>query len=230
MRLCRSSERLRDLRLDGGSWYTFHSEHRAEFVAGFGALRMLNEHRISPGARVPRHLIEVASLVTYVLAGELTCRDSFGRSSVCRAGEFSHTAGLRSIHYSEVNKSSDIAHVFQLYLLRHNGDSEPTREQKRFSVADRRGGWCAVAAPNGTDGALVVNSGAVVYSAIFGEGQHAVFELPTASRAWLHIVRGDAIVDASSELNAGDGVGFDAGVAVSLRATSECECLLIVTE
>ena len=230
MRLCRSSERLRDIRLDGGSWYTFHPEHREQLASGFGALRMLNEHRVSPGSRVPSHLIEAASLVTYVLAGELTCRDSFGRSNICRAGEFSHTAGLRNIHFAEVNNSSDIAHVFQLYLLRYDEATEASREQKRFSVADRRGSWRAVAAPDGVDGALVVNSGAVVYSAIFREGQHAVFEMSAADRAWLHVVRGSAIVDAQSELAAGDGVGFDAGVAISLRATSECECLLIVTE
>lgn len=227
--MCRATERLRDLRLNVESWFTFHPEHRREFVEGFGALTMLNEHRLLPGARVPNRLIEGASLVTYVMEGELSCRDSFGRSSTCQAGEFSHTAGLRNIHYAETNASTELAHIFQLYLLRVDGAGQSSREQKRFSAADRRGRWCVVVAPDGRDGALVVDSHAVVYSAILDVGQHLVFELGTVETAWLHVVRGKALLAGTSELSGGDGVGVDAGHSVSLTATAAFECLLIVT-
>jgi hypothetical protein len=230
MMIRKADDRLRDQQGDCDGWFTFHPEHRLEaMVDGFGALQMLNEYTLSANAHVPNRLIESAALVTYVEEGVLSCRDSFGRESTCRAGEFSHTAGLRNIHYSETNSSSDKTHIVQLYLRGNDSASASSREQKRFSVADRRGRWCVVAAPDGRDGSLVVGSDAVVCSAILEVGQHVVYELPETNRAWLHLLRGQAMLNNNLALKRGDGVGVVAG-PVSLTATAETEGLLIVTE
>ena len=228
MSVLRSDDRIRNEQRDCEGWFTFHPDSREPLAVGFGALMMLNEYVLPAKAQVPNRLIEGAALITYVKSGILSCRDSFGRQSTCRTGEFSHTAGLRNIHYSETNASSEDTDIVQLYLRRIEGAKTPSREQRRFSVADRRGRWCVVASSDGRDGSLTVGSDAVVYSSILEVGHHVIHELPATNRAWLHLLRGHVMLNNIVALKGGDGVGVVAG-PVSLTAQAETESLLIVT-
>lgn len=79
--LRRAKERHHDCRRKQEVWLTFYSEDRADPLAdGFGALEILNEDRVPPGAGVPRHRQHDAEIVTYVRKGALAYEDSMSRA------------------------------------------------------------------------------------------------------------------------------------------------------
>ena len=226
--LRRAEERRHERRRQQDAWLTFYPQDRVEaFAGGFAALEILDEHRLPPGAGLPHLPPRDAEIVTYVRQGTLANEDSTGRSDRLLAGEFQRLTTGGGLRHRETNASrTDWAHVFQIWLLPTRAGLEPGYEQKRFSAAERRGGLCVVASPNGRRGSLSIRPDAVVYSALLGPGKHVVHELSEGRSAWLQLVQGEVTLG-DIVLTTGDGAGFTAERAVSLTAREETEILLI---
>jgi quercetin 2,3-dioxygenase len=209
-------------------WLTFFTESPADPLAdGFGALETLDEDRLPPGAGIPLHPRHDAEIVTYVLEGSLAHQDSTGHSGVIHAGEFRRMTTGHGIRHSEANTSrTDCASVFNIWLRPWELGLLPSHQQKRFSVAQRRGQLCIVASPDGRKGSLRIHQDALIYSAMLDPGQHVVHELLPQRNAWLHLVRGEATLG-DLVLTTGDGAGVTAERAVSLTARETTEILLL---
>ena len=226
--LRRATERHHDRQGAQEVWHTFHPAAEAGACRdGFAALAILDESRLAPGGDIRRQPQGDAEVVTYVREGALAQEDSMGRSGVVQAGEFQCRAAARGARGRETNASlSDPAHVFQLCLAPRPAGLEPRHEQRRFSTAQRRGGLCVVASPDGRSGSLRVDQDALMYSALLSPGQHVAHELSAARSAWLHVVAGEATFE-GLVLTCGDGAGITAERAVSLTAREETEILLV---
>ena len=225
--LRRADERRHNRRRRQEGWHTFsESDHDDPLAEGFGALRMLNEDRLPPGARLghPHHDAEV---VTYVREGALAYEDSLGRSGIIQAGEFRYVSTRQRGRHTETNHSRTAwAHVFQIWVRPSELGLALSDEQKRFSAAERRGILCVVASPDARRGSLRIHQDALLYSAMLDPGHHVIHELAQGRSAWLHIVRGDATLG-DIVLTTGDGVGIRAERAVSLTARAGTELLLL---
>lgn len=226
--LCRATERHHDRRGNEEVWHTFYPGAEASSRSdGFAGLAVLDESRLSPGGDIARRPHRELEVVTYVREGALAQEDSTGRSGVVQAGEFQRLAAGPGVRGRERNASPvDGAHVFQLGLGAVPHGLEASREQRRFSTAQRRGGLCVVASPDRRSGSLRLGQDALMYSALLDPGQHVVHELSPTRSAWLHVVEGEATLD-GLVLTSGDGAGFTAERAVSLTACEETEILLV---
>lgn len=226
--LCRAQERHHDRRRGRDVWQTFRAPNQwpAPPAAGFGSLELLEEVRLPPGASMARHPPHDAEIITYVREGALVHEDSLGTSGVVHAGEFHHRTVGRRTRHSESNVSqSDWAHVFRIWLGAEM-EFEPGQEQARFSVAQRRGGLCLTASPDGRRGSLRLRHDAVLFSAVLEPGQHVVHELEPGHISWLHLVHGKVTFgDVTLEL--GDGAGVADERSVSLTACETTEILLL---
>ena len=220
----KASDRHHEERRKQDTWLTFYP---GDETGGFGALETFREDRLRPGARVPRHAPRGAEIVTYVREGALTYEDSMGRSGVIHAGEFQRNGTEPGIRHSEMNASrSDWAHVFRIGLRPAEAGLEPGHQQKRFSVAERRGEFCVVASTDARKGSLRLSHDALIHSAMLYRGQHVVHELAPGRGGWLHVVKG-AVAFADTILHGGDGAGVTDERAVSLTAQEESEVLLL---
>ena len=152
--LRRAKERHHDSRRKHEVWLTFYAKDRSDPLAdGFGALQILDEDRLSPGADLSRRPDRDAEIVTYVCGGALAYDDSMGRPGVIQAGEFRRTTAGRGRRQHETNASrKDWAHVFQIWFRQAQAGADPGHEQKRFSTAERRGELCVVTSPDGRRG------------------------------------------------------------------------------
>ncbi len=228
--LRRDKERRHVRRGEQDIWLTFWPQDRTDPLAdGFGNLEVVNEDRLPPGAGagVPFHRHHDAEIVTYVREGALAYEDSTGRSGVIQTGEFQRMSAGRGIRHGESNASRvDWAHCFQIWLRPSEAGLEPSREQKRFSAAERRGSLCVVASPDGRRGSLRIHQDALICSALLDSGQHVIHELAPDRRAWVHVVKGE-VTFGDDVLTAGDGAGIRGERAVSLTARVDTEILLV---
>jgi redox-sensitive bicupin YhaK (pirin superfamily) len=225
--LRRAEARHHDRRHQRDVWRTFAPRDRTNPVAGgFRALKLLDEDHLPPRSPIPQQPRGDAEIVTYVREGAVAYEDSMGCSGVIRAGEFQRRTAGHGLRHGEANASRTAwAHVFQVRLHMVEVGPEPHREQKRFSVAERRGGLRVVASPDAQCGSLRLHQDARMYSALLERGQHVVHELRPGRGAWLHLVHGQVSLS-DLVLTAGDGVAITAERAVSLTAREDAEILL----
>jgi hypothetical protein len=188
---------------------------------------VLSEHRLRPGASIPPDPRVDAEIVTYVREGALRYEDTAGRSGVLHAGEFSRMTVRGELRHWETNASrTHEAHVFQVWLGPTAAGRDSGHEQRRFSLAQRRGCLCVVASRDAREGSLRLYEDALVYSAVLDPGRHVVHALSQGRSAWLQMVRGQVCLG-DGVLSAGRGIGIQAERAVSFTALEETEILLV---
>lgn len=226
--LRRSGQRHRTLHRRQTVWLTFYPRDRQDPRAdGFGVLESLGESRLPPGARIEPQLYFEVEVLTYVRQGSLVFEDSADGSGVIQAGELQRTTATAAVRRSGRNASpTHWAHFFQIWLWPTRDGLTPGQEQKRFSVAERRGALRLIASPDARRGSLGIHQDALIYSALLEPGRHLIHELPRGRSAWLHIVQGEARLG-DVVLGTGDGAGLTAERLVSLTANEETEILLV---
>ncbi|GAB3734666.1 pirin family protein [Luteimonas pelagia] len=207
--------------LDSRHTFSFGHYHDPAWM-GFGALRVINEDRVAPGAGFPTHGHANMEILSYVLEGALAHRDSHGGEGVLRPGELQWMSAGHGIEHSEFNASGDApVHFLQVWIQPDRVNAAPAYDQRAFDPADRRGRWATLASPDGHDGGLAIRQRAWLRGSLLGEGESVARDLDPARRYWLHVARGAATVSidgASMPLSAGDAIGL-AGEAGSLVAT-----------
>ncbi|MEU7425237.1 MULTISPECIES: pirin family protein [unclassified Streptomyces] len=153
----------------------------------FGAMIACNEERLAPGAGFDEHPHSHTEIVTWVVEGELTHRDSTGRETTVRAGDVQHLSAAAGVRHAE----------------RNDGDAPLTFVQT----------WLAPLAPGGDPAyALVPGIADATPYAVPGAGallhvRHLAprerTAVPDARYVYVHVVRGEAEL-AGERLGPGD--------------------------
>lgn len=193
---------------------------------GFGALRVINDDRVIPGAGFGEHGHRDMEIVTVVLDGALEHRDSLGNGSVIRPGDVQRMSAGSGILHSEFNASkADAVHFLQIWIIPEAAGLEPGYEQKRFAPEDRQGQLRLVADRYGTDDAVTVHQDVRLYRGSLVEGDRVVQELDARRRAWLHVATGIVHLN-GDELRAGDGAAISGESSITLETGHQADLLL----
>lgn len=193
---------------------------------GFRALRVINEDKVAPGQGFGTHPHRDMEIVSYVLEGGLSHRDSMGNGSVIRPGDVQRMSAGTGVLHSEFNASkTERVHFLQIWLLPAAQGIDPGYEQKTFSEADKRGRLRLVASPDGRDGSVTIHTDARLYAAVLDRGERAALELPKGRHAWVHVAKGEVTLNGQA-LGPGDGAALTDETRVALEGVRGAEVLV----
>jgi redox-sensitive bicupin YhaK (pirin superfamily) len=211
--------------LDTYHTFSFGRYHDAGQM-GFRALRVINEDFVEPGRGFGMHKHENMEIITCVLDGALSHRDSLGTGSTIRPGELQRMTAGTGIAHSEFNPSStQPVHLYQIWLLPNREGLEPSYDQRAFPAEERHNRFQLVASPDGQDGSLSIHQDARVLLASV-ESDHTVrHELSPGRHAWVQVLKGAVDVNGVA-LRAGDGAAVSDESGLSVRSDDGAELLL----
>jgi quercetin 2,3-dioxygenase len=214
---------------DHGWLDTYHTFSFADYYdprqMGFRALRVINEDTVAAGAGFGMHPHRDMEIVTYVLSGALTHRDSMGHGGTIRPGELQHmTAGTGLLH-SEVNAGDEPVHLYQIWLLPARKGLTPTYSQRAFPAPERHNKLRVVASPEGEDGALTIRQDARIYLATLDADREVRHALAPGRHAWLQVLRGRVTAGGEAP-GAGDGLAVSDEAGLTVRAEGGAEVML----
>ena len=175
---------------------------------GFGVLRVINEDRVAPGAGFPPHRHANMEILSYVLAGALSHRDSSGGGGLIRPGELQWMSAGHGVEHSEFNASdTQPVHFLQIWLQPDRLNAEPAYAQREATSPLGPGRWTLLASPDGRDDSLAIRQQARVHGVRLALGETVEHPLDPARRYWLHVALG-SVVAGERPLSAGDALGF----------------------
>jgi quercetin 2,3-dioxygenase len=205
--------------------FSFADYYDPEFM-GWGNLRVINEDRIEAGTGFGSHGHRDMEIVSYVLSGELAHQDSMGNVKSIPPGDVQRMSAGTGVVHSEFNHAKgQQTHFLQIWIEPLLKGIAPSYEQKTIPEAEKRGKLRLVASPDGAGGAVQINADARIYAGLFSAGESALLKLPQDRKAYVHVIRGAAMVN-SHELSAGDALMLQSEAAIEITNGIDSEVLV----
>ncbi|MGP4003534.1 pirin family protein [Streptomyces sp. 8N706] len=175
----------------------------------FGALVACNEERLAPGAGFDEHPHRDVEIVTWVVEGELTHRDSAGNVSLVRPGDVQRLSAGGGVRHTERNDGEEPLRFVQMWLEPSVQAGEPSYEIVR-GIADS------------TPYALE-RAGAVLHIRRLAEDERGA--LPGAERVYVQVVRGQVRLPGEL-LGPGDEARISGARELEMAAAAPAEVLV----
>lgn len=190
---------------------------------GFSTLRVINEDWVDAHGGFPTHGHRDMEIITYVMEGALSHKDSLGNGSTIYPGDIQRMSAGRGILHSEFNHSADEkVHLLQIWIQPKFMGIRPGYAQKQFPLEERNGKLQLVASLDGRDGSLSMNTDASLYASILQTGETVHYAKPANRVVYVHVARGELILN-GTHLQAGDAAAIrdEAELAFSTESTAE---------
>jgi redox-sensitive bicupin YhaK (pirin superfamily) len=174
----------------------------------FGALIACNEERLRPGAGFGEHPHSDTEIVTWVVEGELTHRDSTGHETRVRAGDVQHLSSAAGVRHVERNDTNVPLTFVQMWLSPLNPGGTPAYDIVR-RIAD------STPYP-------VPRAGATLHVRRLGAGRRTA--VPSAAYVYVHVVRGEVEL-AGERLGPGDAARITDAAGLAAAGVTGAELL-----
>jgi hypothetical protein len=193
-----------------------HSAHSFSFGSyrdparmGVGPLRVINEDRVTPGGGFATHGHADMEILSYVIAGALSHRDSTGVSSVILPGELQRMRAGTGIRHSEFNHSqTEPVHFLQIWILPNRKGLTPGYAQQAFPLDARADEPVLLASLDGDEGSVEVSQDIRLYGSRLREGKLVRVALDHGRLGFVQVVAGSPMVNGRT-CRAGDGLLLD---------------------
>ncbi|MFE4961477.1 pirin family protein [Streptomyces sp. NPDC056660] len=175
----------------------------------FGAVIACNEERLAPGAGFDEHPHSHTEIVTWVVEGELTHRDSAGNETVVRRGDVQRLSSARGVRHVERNDGAGPLVFLQMWLAPVRPGGEPSYEIVR-GIAD-------------STPYAVPEAAAMLHVRRLGAGERTA--VPDGAYVYVHVVRGEVRVG-GERLGAGDSVRVAGAKDLAAEGLTPAEVLM----
>lgn len=176
----------------------------------FGALIACNEERLEAGAGFDEHPHSHTEIVTWVVEGELTHRDSTGHETQVRAGDVQHLSAAGGVRHVERNDAETPLTFVQMWLAPLTPGGTPSYEIVH-GIAD-------------STPYAVPEAGAILHVRRLAAGQRTA--VPSAAQVYVHVVRGEVDL-VGQRLGPGDAARItDAARDLEAAGVTEAELLM----
>ncbi|MCG7206762.1 pirin family protein [Streptomyces arenae] len=175
----------------------------------FGAVIACNEEHLAPGAGFDEHPHSHTEIVTWVVEGELTHRDSAGNETVVRHGDVQRLSSAGGVRHVERNDGGGPLTFVQMWLAPVRPGGEPSYEIVR-GIAD-------------STPYAVPAAGAMLHVRRLGAGERTA--VPDGAYVYVHVVRGEVRLG-EEPLGPGDAARITAAQALEAEGLTPVELLM----
>ncbi|BCU64133.1 hypothetical protein F941_02267 [Acinetobacter bouvetii DSM 14964 = CIP 107468] len=193
-----------------GNWYD--PKHM-----GISALRVINDDLIAGHQGFGQHPHDNMEILTCVLKGTITHKDSMGNHGGIAAGEWQLMSAGTGIQHSEMNQGDEQVHLLQIWIIPNERNAEPTYQQIKCDPREQPNQWHLIVGPN-ANAPMHIRQNAEVKTAFIEKGQS--LEVKAVQHInYVHVISGAVQIDEHT-VNAGDAIAFvDAAQMKALEDT-----------
>lgn len=194
-----------------GSWYN------PEFM-GIGSLRVINDDIIAAHNGFGTHPHDNMEILTCVLKGTISHKDSMGNESQIHAGEWQLMSAGTGIKHSEINQNDEAVHLLQIWITPNVQNAEPTYQQIQRDPKLTPNEWQLIVGPN-ANAPMHIRQNAEVKTAFLQKG-YTLDVKASQKFNYVHVIEGEIDI-AGQTVKAGDALFFDDLATIKAHTDSQ---------
>lgn len=156
----------------------------------FGNLRVLNDDTIAPRSGFGMHPHRDMEILTYVLSGHLTHRDSLGHQGSVGRGQVQYMSAGTGIFHSEHNEGDEPLRLLQIWILPDREGHSPAYGEHAFPWDHRVGHWLLMAGPAGSGAPISIHQDVKLLATELPAGQSLDYAIGAQRQAYLVLAEG----------------------------------------
>lgn len=177
--------------------FSFADYHNTERMR-FGALRVLNDDLVKPGAGFEMHPHRDMEIFTYVVDGELTHADSMGNSRTLGRGDVQYMSAGTGIFHSEHNRGTKMLRFLQIWIYPEKKNLPSAYGDERFPWDSRVNRLLLMAGPSGSGAPITIAQDARILASYIESGHELTLSVEQGRQVYLVNIEGE--LDISGEL------------------------------
>lgn len=190
---------------------------------GFGTLRVINDDIIAPQKGFGTHFHRDMEIVTIVMKGSVTHKDSMGNTGTVPAGDVQVISAGTGIEHSEYNDSpTDPLELFQIWIEPELVGIEPRYEQGSFNFTEKEGITTLVGY-----GGIPINQNAKISYACLHKDKPVIYETAEGNGLYVFVIDGNVSIDKQS-LGKRDALGIKDTPQIEILVNSAQASVLLI--
>jgi len=207
-------------------WLFSFSNYYDPANMGHGKLRVFNDDVVRTATGFPTHPHEEMEIITIVLKGEISHKDSMGNAGVIRAGEVQRMSAGTGLTHSEYNQADRDLHFYQVWILPDEPGLIPSYEQKEFTEDDFRNVLFPIASGQNHAGAVSFHTNAAIYRSLLDARRQLEHRTSPHRKLFVYLTSGRLQVN-GEVLAARDQARLDGVERLELKADQDTDFILI---
>ncbi|QOW45488.1 MULTISPECIES: pirin-like bicupin family protein [Acinetobacter] len=203
--------------LDSKHSFSFGSWYNPKYM-GVGSLRVINDDTIAAHNGFGTHPHDNMEILTCVLQGTISHKDTMGNERHIHAGEWQLMSAGTGVQHSEINNGDTPVHMLQIWVIPNVRDAEPNYQQVERDPKKSPNEWLLIAGPH-DDALMHIRQDAEIKAAYLEKG-HSLPVKATQKFNYVHVIEGE--IDIAGQLiKAGDAYLFDEDTTINANENSQ---------
>ena len=164
----------------------------------FGSLRVLNDDLIIGHSGFDTHPHKDMEIVTYMINGELTHRDSIGNKGAIKRGEIQYMSAGRGIYHSEINEGDETVRLLQIWILPNAKNLDPSYGEHKYEWSARENKLLHLVSPQDGSAAVKLHQDVNMYATELHQGKSLELPLPKNRQCYIVQIEGASVINGVS--------------------------------
>lgn len=191
----------------------------------FGKLRVINDDLIAPGTGFDTHPHKDMEIVSYVIDGNLTHKDSMRNEQTLKRGEVQYMSAGTGVYHSEFNWGKETARLLQIWIRPDRTGYTPNYGDYRFPWEDRHNHWLHLVSGEKGDAPVKLHQDANIFALELDAGLETEFIVAPERQAYLVQIEGTSMIN-GIQMDPKDGLETREE-SLSIHAVETCHFLVI---
>lgn len=207
-------------------WLFSFSEYFDPKNINHGSLRVFNDDIVQPHTGFGTHPHEEMEIVSIVLHGEMTHKDTMGNKIVIKQHDVQRMTAGTGLQHSEWNEADEPVGFFQIWILPDQKGLEPSYAQKNFEPKHWRNRLALLASHQPEKEGVQLNSDALIYRAELEKSRQVSYSASKDRALFLYVVEGQLAVNGMKALSR-DQVRIEREDQLQIEAQQDVDFILI---
>lgn len=213
------------------SWLsTYHLFSFADYFdpnnMNFGTLRVFNDDTIDAHSGFGAHSHQNMEIITIVLDGELTHKDSLGNVGTISQGEVQYMSAGTGVTHAEINDGDVPVHLYQVWIASKEKNLPPVYTQRDFSAISNKNSLLPVIVGEKQGEAIIARTDAVIYTSNLEMDKSLSYKSKEKRGVFIYITSGRLTMN-GEEYEVGDQARIEGEEMLELQAIEETNFILI---